>query len=635
MPLKAGQRLQGRYLIQAVIAQGGFATVYRAYDQVLTQLCAIKESQQHSAEADAQFEQEALMLARLRHPNLPRVIDHFRLLNQGQYLVMDFVAGQSLAQLLQQRGQPLAEAEAIELISQVADALHYLHSQEPPIIHRDVKPQNIIVTPAGQVMLVDFGISKFYRPDLPTVTAAQAYTPGYAAPEQYGYAPSDARSDIYGLGATLYTLLTDQRPPDALQRLLDHTPVTPPRQLNSTISATTEAAILHALTLAAAKRLPTVAAFQQALSSRRAQRTNRWRTMVILGIALGVILLFALGRWLWQQNARLATQPASTALAIAALRPTFTPTLLPAATPTAISPTATVLLPTATNVPEPTATLVVPTSIPPTPLGGGTLVAFTSERDGNAEIYIMNPNGSNPVNLTNHPASDQMPAWSPAGNRIAFESNRAGNWEIYAINQDGTGLEQLTNDPGNEQDAQWSPDGSRLLFHSNREDGILRVWMMNLASGALTRMTDDAAGDWHGSWSPDSQQIVYAHDATGVAEIYRVNVDGSERINLTNSQARESVPNWSPDGRQIVFYSERDGNREIYIMNADGSGQTRLTNDPAIDFLANWSPDGRFILFTSDRDGNQELYRMEVGSGGVTRLTDNPASDYYPDWSPN
>ena len=220
MPLSTGQLLNNRYRIAKLIGQGGFGAVYRAWDTTLNQPCAVKENLDTSAEAQRQFYREATLLAGLRHPNLPRVIDHFLVPGQGQYLVMDFIEGQSLADLAAQRGRPLTEAEVLPWLNQVCDALAYLHSQNPPVIHRDIKPQNIIVTPAGQAMLVDFGISKAYDPLLSTTSGARGVTPGFSPPEQYGTGGTDPRSDIFSLGATLYALFTGHTPPDAIDRLV-------------------------------------------------------------------------------------------------------------------------------------------------------------------------------------------------------------------------------------------------------------------------------------------------------------------------------------------------------------------------------------------------------------------------------
>jgi hypothetical protein len=181
---------------------------------------------------------------------------------------MDFVEGKSLAAVMQERGGHLSEAEALPWIEQVCDALIYLHSQIRPIIHRDVKPQNIIITPAGQAMLVDFGISKVYDESMRTKTGSQAVTAGFSPPEQYGMGMTDARSDVYALGATLYAALTGQVPPDAIERVADDAALVPPSSLNPGVSSATQAAILKAMDTHATQRFQTAEQMGQALKGR-------------------------------------------------------------------------------------------------------------------------------------------------------------------------------------------------------------------------------------------------------------------------------------------------------------------------------------------------------------------------------
>ncbi len=209
--------LLGRYRILHELGRGGFGAVYSAWDTNLNHKCAVKENLEPSPEAQRQFSREATILANLSHPNLPRVTDHFSIPGQGQYLVMDFVEGEDLLTLINQHGsQPVKESG--EWIVQVADALTYLHSENPPVIHRDIKPANIRITPAGRAMLVDFGLVKVFNPNFKTTMGARAVTPGYAPPEQYGQGKTDARSDIYALGSTLYKLLTGLDPLESVLR---------------------------------------------------------------------------------------------------------------------------------------------------------------------------------------------------------------------------------------------------------------------------------------------------------------------------------------------------------------------------------------------------------------------------------
>ena len=266
MTLASGQIIHNRYRIARLVGQGGFGAVYRAWDMALEQPVALKENTSGGGDTQRQFEREARLLAGLRHPNLPRVIDHFILPGQGQYLVMDFVEGKSLAALLGERGAPFEEADAVKWVRQVSDALTYLHTRTPPIIHRDIKPDNIILTNDGRAMLVDFGISKIFDESKGTTTGAQAVTHGYSPLEQYGRGKTDARSDIYSLGATLYTLLTGLVPPDAPDLVNGLETLRPPRQANPALSESTSAAIVAAMTPSISQRINSAAGFEQLLA---------------------------------------------------------------------------------------------------------------------------------------------------------------------------------------------------------------------------------------------------------------------------------------------------------------------------------------------------------------------------------
>ena len=268
MALLPGQVLVNRYRIVKLVGQGGFGAVYRAWDTALHVPVAVKENLDISPEAQHQFEREALLLAPLRHTNLPRVTDHFFLPGQGQYLVMDFVEGRNLEELLNERGHALDEAEVLPWIGQVCDALDYLHRQTPPIIHRDIKPQNIIIDAGDRAMLVDFGISKVYDPSLVTTVGARAVTIGFSPPEQYGMGKTDARSDVYALGATLYTLLTGTPPPESVGLMTGAETLTPIRQTNPNVSPSTEAAITAAMALATSQRLSGAGALRDALAGK-------------------------------------------------------------------------------------------------------------------------------------------------------------------------------------------------------------------------------------------------------------------------------------------------------------------------------------------------------------------------------
>jgi serine/threonine-protein kinase len=228
-----------------------------------------------SAEAQArvQFHHEASVLARLDHPNLPKVSDYFS--EEGRdYLVMDYVRGQDLRQIMQhsqEKGRFLEEHQVLAWVEQICDALEYLHGQDPAVLHRDIKPANLKLTPEGRIKLVDFGLVKLLVPnESRTVTILQGRgTVQYTPLEQYGgdMGHTDARSDIYCLGATLYHLLTNQPPTDAKQRFLHPHALPGPRELNPSLSLGSERAILSALAMHPDQRPASVAEFRQIICS--------------------------------------------------------------------------------------------------------------------------------------------------------------------------------------------------------------------------------------------------------------------------------------------------------------------------------------------------------------------------------
>ena len=212
--------LQGRYNIVRQLGQGGMGTVYEAIDQRLDTTVALKETFFADERLRKQFEREARLLARLHHPALPRVSDHFSE-GEGQFLVMQFIPGDDLSEMMTQRRGPFPADQVLTWADQLLDALDYLHTQEPQIVHRDIKPQNLKLTARGQIILLDFGLAKGQAGEISRVTTAASifgYTPNYAPLEQIQGLGTDARSDLYSLAATLYHLLTGTKPPDALTR---------------------------------------------------------------------------------------------------------------------------------------------------------------------------------------------------------------------------------------------------------------------------------------------------------------------------------------------------------------------------------------------------------------------------------
>lgn len=278
IPLRAGEILKERYVIRRIIGQGGMGSVYLADDQRLEgRLCAIKEvfydttiDSELLSQSRNQFLREGTVLARLDHPNLPKVSDFFSS-EERDYLVMDFVPGKDLSALMTDARLNktfLEERVVLGWAGQLADALAYLHSQTPPILHRDIKPSNLKLTPNGVIKLVDFGLVKILASEEVTITVVQGRgTAVYTPLEQYGgdAGHTDIRSDVFSFGATLYHLLTNQPPEEARDRFLNPGKLTPPREHNPSISPRTERAILWAMSLHPDERPQNIEEFRQAL----------------------------------------------------------------------------------------------------------------------------------------------------------------------------------------------------------------------------------------------------------------------------------------------------------------------------------------------------------------------------------
>jgi len=268
------------------------------------------------------------------------------------------------------------------------------------------------------------------------------------------------------------------------------------------------------------------------------------------------------------------------------------------------------------------------------------LIAFESQRDGNAEIYVMNPDGTGEVNLTNSPGIDTNPVWSPDGTKIAFASDRDGFpvlLDIFVMNADGTNPINLTNSANTDAAPSWSPDGTKIVFHSFRDAATLQseIYVMDADGSNQTRLSNNAAIDFLPTWSPDGTKIAFVRVPvfSSDAEIIVMDPNGTDQTNLTNNPASDGPAAWSPDGSMIAFGSSRDDNfGDVYVMDADGSNVTRLTNDPAGDGEPAWSPDGTKIAFSSSRDGAVQIYVMNADGNGEAPLTAPPGRNALSHW---
>jgi len=269
----------------------------------------------------------------------------------------------------------------------------------------------------------------------------------------------------------------------------------------------------------------------------------------------------------------------------------------------------------------------------PDPFGGPPQsIVFQSNRDGNNEIYVMNPDGSDQTRVTFDSRNDQRPDISPNGQQIVFSSNRItaenpeGDFEIFVMNSDGSDVRQLTFNAADDSWPRWSPNGKWIAFHSS-VDGNYEIYVIRPDGTDLTRVTDYSGLDQYPEWSPNGKQLAIRRDL----ELYLIDKDGSNPVQLTftTPPAINQMASWSPDGKQLAFLSTREGYPSIFVMDADGSNQINLTPRP--DTVApwssrapGWSRNGQYIYFTGRRPEtsvNENIFVMNADGTGVTQLT--------------
>ena len=269
-------------------------------------------------------------------------------------------------------------------------------------------------------------------------------------------------------------------------------------------------------------------------------------------------------------------------------------------------------------------------------------IVFASNRDGDWDIYSMDLNGNNLLQLTDHPASDGAPACSPDGRRIAFRSDRGGPPDLYAMDSDGNNVLRLTNSNSHESRPSWSPDGTKIAFSSFCENNC-DIFTVDADGENRTRLAQHDMDDVVPSWSPDGSKIAFASLPPGVImfaayHIFVMNADGTGRRNLTGNTdlMGNFFPTWSPDGRKIAFDSQRNFIYDIYVITAEGKKLERLTDGEGNNSRPVYVRDGKRIAFESDRDGDYNIYLMDTNGGNAVKLTRTPpgTDNIQPSWLP-
>ena len=657
MALDNGSLLNNRYRIDGRLGKGGMGAVYLAFDQTLEIKVALKENLNQNPEAERQFRREAKLLASLRHPNLPRVTDHF-ILEDKQYLVMDFIEGEDLHHRAHR--SPPSIDEVVSWGNSACNALTYLHTRQPPIIHRDIKPANLKVQPDGNVVLVDFGIAKVFD-QAATTTGARGLTPGYSPPEQYGGQRTDARSDQYALAATLYTFLGRQQPVDSIKRMLGKEILIPVRELNPEVPEYLEAAIERGMALDQDDRFPDIESFRSGLNGLLEIETIRAPLKVEvptkkrnIGVWIAVALLAAVilagglaagfGFLLPSLLSALDNLPSQDAGVVLPVEDTATPDVQPD------EPTWTPIPP---ETPSPTPTEAQPEVI----VGGSNRIIFVSDReDGRTlQLWTMNPDGSDPAQLTFGPGDKTEPRWSPDGQRVLYVSDGGsdeyGNdlgLDVFVFNADRSGEPvNLTYSVGDDTSPVWSPQGNRIAFSSTRVNDLEQVFIVGVncqdppesctVVGDPVNISAGYAVEYSPSWSPtgDTFAVIGSIRGAGGRLFIRSIIGGVPTwFDLQDRIIGADHPTWASNNQLLAFdWTVKRGKQEIYVALLDNPAldPTQLTNS-----LGNkeptFSPDSQLIAFTSTRDQNPEIYVMTNNGSGQKNLTNHPGRDFQPDW---
>jgi Tol biopolymer transport system component len=640
-----GTRL-GKYDIQAEIGRGGMGAVYKGYDPLLDRYVAVKVLAPHlvwQTEFVERFLREARAAARLKHSSIVTIHD------VGQeggwyYFVMEYLEGQTLTDAIQQRG-PLPPDEVLSVLRPLADALDYAHHRG--LIHRDIKPGNVIVGPAGLVTLTDFGIARAAQETRLTATGTIVGTPEYMSPEQARGLAVDARSDQYSLAVVAYEMLSGEVPFQAESTLallhkIAYEPPPPICQARPDLPAGVEAVLDRALAKEPGDRYATVSAFVdalgRALAGEEVERAVARLEVVAPPVEMPTEVL----------------EPEAEAVPPSAAPPAPEPEVaavpMPGPGRTKVMPGARPAAPLRRRVPVwawalgglvvlalvvgvvmaagrgRRAASVAPPALPTTAAAGaGSMkfhLVFVSDRDGKREIYHLTEDGE-VVRITRTPGEGESwgPTLAPDGT-VLFTSNRDGKWEVYHLTEEGE-VVQITRTPGQAGSGApaMGPDGT-IFFASNR-DGKREIYHLT-GEGDVVQITR-TPGDGE-SWSPapaSDGTVLFTSNRDGKQEIYHLAGEGEvAQITRTPGEGESWSPALAPDGT-VLFTSDRDGKREIYHLTEEGEVE-RITRTPGEG--ESWSPalapDGT-VLFTSNRDGKREVYHL-TGEGEVVRITRTP-----------
>jgi eukaryotic-like serine/threonine-protein kinase len=695
MSLASGTRL-GPYEILGQLGAGGMGEVYRARDSRLERDVAIKRISDALANDPAylgRFEREARMLAALSHPGIGAIygLEH----QDGvRFLVLELVEGESLDAVLD--AGPLEASRALALAAQIAEALAAAH--EKGVVHRDLKPGNVRVTPDGRAKVLDFGLAKAVaattsgppRPaDSMTATGMIVGTPAYMSPEQSRGQAVDARTDLWAFGCLLYEMLTGRKAfggssvPDIFAAVLHDEPDW--KRLPRGTPAGIRRLLQRCLEKDADRRLDdareAVAAIRESSEAKARPRTPRMPSGVT--VAPRRLTQLTLSRGLEESP---VFSPSGDAIAYGAdvggVRKIFVRSaagggetavttgrfddIQPAWSPDGGS----ILFVRARRegrklepgvlfgehvdgdvwtVDRATGreTKLVEDAYNPVFSPDGTRIACDAPWAGQRRIWTVDPLGHNPRQVTSDVSEAIVhvrPRFSPDGRRIVFQSRESTKFDVRIVDLATQKLQWVTNDLFQDLQPVWSPSGRYIYFASYRTGG-LNLWRIAVTTsgkprGGPRQITTGAGQDLEPSLSPDGSRLAFAIRRQN-ASIWTLPVDpatgrptGAPRETIATNR-EDSRAAWSPDGRSIAFNSDRTGDMNIWLQGPGGGPPRPLTHGPGGDYQAAWSPDGRTIAFFSSRAGSPDIWTVDVATGELRALTRTDSLDINPSFSPD
>jgi len=673
-------RTLAHYKIQEKIGSGGMGDVYLAEDTKLDRKVALKVLPPELADDEerrARFQREAKAIAALDHPNIVQVFS-VEDAEGTHFITMQLVHGKTLTELLPKNGFTLSKF--FEIAIPLADGVAAAHREG--IAHRDLKPDNIMLSDDGRVKVLDFGLAKsatgLVASDAESAAPTEAKTAEgvivgtlqYMSPEQAQGKAVDERSDIFSLGVVLYEMLTGRRPfrgenpTEILSSIIKDSPKST-SELEPSIPRDLSKLVRRCLAKHPDRRLQSALDLRNELEETKQdvdsgvafadvqpRRLRTSRRMLLLAGAL--IAIAAVASFIWFAKSR---EPSGPRLSNA------------------------VLVTSGGGVED------WPTWSP-----DGGRIAYHSDQDGNPDIWVTQVSGGPPVNLTSdNELWDLRPAWSPDGSLIAFASLARDGAGCYVQSALGGDTPRLVVPGGNVP--VWSPDGKELacVAYDETRRRVLRIVDIDLSEARDVELPGRSSNRPEASWSPGGRYVAYVDSASARAEVTRLHVvrlaDGAVS-SLTDGLANDRHPQWSEDGRTLFFVSNRGGAMDLWrqpltdgwkpsgapsaMTSGVGMRSARFSPDgsklaysrgaqvaniwrvPILeDDLATWgeaeqltfdaafiefidvSADGRRLVFSSDRAGNQDLWLMSLDGRETRQLTTDPTPDWAPLFSPD